>query len=96
MRGRIPPQEQAQGPPARRRALAEVRALIGPRPDDGYRRDLLIEHLHRSTTASAACTTATWWRWRSEMNVPMAEVYEVATFYHHFEVLRGRRAAPRR
>ena len=24
-----------------------------------------------------------------EMNIPMAEVYEVATFYHHFEVLKG-------
>jgi formate dehydrogenase beta subunit len=24
-----------------------------------------------------------------EMNLPMAEVYEVATFYHHFEVVRG-------
>ena len=24
-----------------------------------------------------------------EMNIPMAEVYEVATFYHHFEVVRG-------
>ena len=26
--------------------------------------------------------------------MPMAEVYEVATFYHHFEVLRGDEAAP--
>ena len=27
-------------------------------------------------------------------NIPMAEVYEVATFYHHFEVVRGDEAAP--
>jgi NADH:ubiquinone oxidoreductase subunit F (NADH-binding)/NADH:ubiquinone oxidoreductase subunit E len=29
-----------------------------------------------------------------EMNIPMAEVYEVATFYHHFEVIRGDDVAP--
>lgn len=66
-------------------ALAEVQQLIGAGP---HRRDLLIEHLHRLNDQ---------WRGLYErhlvalarlMNLPMAEVYEVATFYHHFEVLR--------
>ena len=30
-----------------------------------------------------------------QMNLPMAEVYEVASFYHHFEIVRGDGQAPR-
>jgi hypothetical protein len=37
---------------------------------------------------TVACTTGTWWRFGQEMNIQVAGVYEVATFYHHFEVLR--------
>ena len=38
--------------------------------------------------------TGTWWRSPAQMNIPMAEIFEVATFYHHFEILRdGEQAA---
>ena len=66
-------------------ALEEVRALLGERP---RRRDLLIEHLHliqdRYHHLSAAHLAAL----AQEMKLAQAEVYEVATFYAHFDVVR--------
>ncbi len=65
-------------------ALGQVRALLGDRP---RRRDLLIEHLHliqdRYHCLSAAHLAAL----AAEMGLAMAEIYEVATFYAHFDVL---------
>ena len=74
-------------------ALAEVRALIGPRPEGGHRRDLLIEHLHLLQDAFLGLHERHLVALAREMNLPMAEVYEVATFYHHFDVLREGEAA---
>ncbi len=67
-------------------SIAEVRQLIGVAP---HRRDLLIEYLHRLNDAYRALHDRHLVALAKEMNVPMAEVYEVATFYHHFEVVRG-------
>ncbi len=75
-------------------SLEEVRALIGVRPAQGHRRDLLIEHLHKLNDAWRGLHDRHLVALAREMNVPMAEVYEVATFYHHFEVLRGDERAP--
>jgi formate dehydrogenase len=59
------------------------------------RRDLLIEHLHtRSRTATVICRMRTWSHWRQEMNLAMTEVYEVASFYHHFDIVKDGAAAP--
>jgi formate dehydrogenase len=69
-------------------ALAEVRALVGPPPAGGHRRDLLIEHLHTLNDAFGALHLRHLTALAAEMNVPMAEVYEVASFYHHFQILR--------
>ena len=69
-------------------ALDEVRALIGPAPAEGYRRDLLIEHLHKINDAWRGLHERHLVALAREMRLPMAEVYEVASFYHHFEVLR--------
>ena len=72
-------------------ALDEVRALLGDRPRD---RDLLIEHLHlvqdhwHCISASHLAALA------HEMRLPMAEVYETATFYAHFDVLAEGEAPP--
>ncbi len=72
-------------------ALAEVRDLLGDRP---RRRDLLIEHLHliqdRYHHISAAHLRAL----AAEMRLPMAEVFEVATFYAHFDVLKEGETPP--
>jgi formate dehydrogenase len=72
-------------------ALAELRALIGHGP---HRRDLLIEHLHRLNDSYRGLHDRHLVALAAEMSIPMAEVYEVATFYHHFEVLRGDTTAP--
>ncbi len=65
-------------------AVDEVRELLGDRP---RRRDLLIEHLHlvqdRYGHLSADHLTAL----AREMKLSMAEVYEVASFYAHFDIV---------
>ena len=67
-------------------SVAEVRKLIGEAP---HRRDLLIENLHKLNDEYRALHDRHLVALAKEMNLPMAEVYEVATFYHHFEVVRG-------
>jgi len=67
-------------------SLAEVRQLIGSAV---HRRDLLIENLHQLNDEYRALHDRHLVALAKEMNLPMAEVYEVATFYHHFEVVRG-------
>ena len=64
-------------------SLQEVRALV-PAFD---RRDLLIEHLHILNDAYRGLFERHLVALAHEMRLPLAEVYEVATFYHHFEVL---------
>ena len=68
-------------------ALAEVRALIGEAPPQGHRRDLLIEHLHRLQDTYRGLHRRHLVALAHEMNVPRAEVFEVASFYHHFDLL---------
>ena len=72
-------------------SLAEVQALLGDRP---RRRDHLIEFLHlvqdRFHHISAAHITAL----AHELKLSTTEVYEVATFYHHFDVVREGDTAP--
>ncbi len=66
-------------------ALEEVQALLGDRP---RRRDLLIEFLHLIQD-SQGCLPADHLRALAhEMGLAQAEVYEVATFYHHFDVVK--------
>src|SRR5687767_9505698 len=73
------------------RARAEVVALLGapPRP-----RDLLIEFLHRIQDRYGCLSAAHLVALAAEMKLAMAEVYEVATFYHHFDVVKEGDAAP--
>ena len=72
-------------------ALEEVRALLTDLP---RRRDLLIEHLHliqdRYHHISAPHLAAL----AFEMKMALAEVYEVATFYSHFDVVKEGEDAP--
>ncbi|MDB5886170.1 MAG: NAD-dependent formate dehydrogenase flavoprotein subunit [Polaromonas sp.] len=89
LRDRIRRKSQLKGRQADDASVAEVRALIGLRPAEGHRRDLLIEHLHQLNDAWRCLHDRHLVALAKEMNIPMAEVYEVATFYHHFEVVRG-------
>ena len=73
------------------KALEEVRALLGDAP---RRRDLLIEHLHRIQDRYLCLSAPHLVALASEMKLAMTEVYEVATFYHHFDVVKEGDAAP--
>ena len=64
-------------------ALEQVRALLG---DEPRRRDLLIEHLHRIQDRYQVLSAAHLAALADEMRLALAEVYEVATFYAHFDV----------
>src|SRR5689334_9635111 len=66
-------------------ARQEVRALLGSSP---RRRDLLIEYLHRIQDAHGCLSAAHLVALADELKMAMAEVYEVATFYHHFDVVK--------
>ena len=75
------------------KALAEVRSLIGEAPQ---RRELLIEFLHRIQDTYGSISAPHVVALAQEMKLAMTEVYEVATFYHHFDVLKEGEAAPPR
>jgi formate dehydrogenase len=80
-----------KGRPADPQAQAEVQALLGTEP---RRRDLLIEHLHKIQDKYGCISAAHAVALAREMNLAMTEVYEVATFYHHFDVIKEGEAAP--
>ncbi|NNE81408.1 MAG: NADH-quinone oxidoreductase subunit F [Silicimonas sp.] len=71
--------------------LAEVRALLGDRP---RRRDLLIEFLHLIQDKYGHLSADHIAALANEMRLAQTEVYEVATFYAHFDVVREGEAPP--
>jgi formate dehydrogenase len=73
------------------KARDEVRALLG---DDPRRRDLLIEYLHRIQDRYGHLAAPHLAALADEMKLALTEVYEVATFYHHFDVVKEGQAAP--
>jgi formate dehydrogenase beta subunit len=72
-------------------AIAEVRELLGDKP---RRRDLLIEHLHLIQDKYGHLSAAHMTALAAEMRMAQTEVYEVATFYHHFDVVKEGEDAP--
>ncbi|MEM9271216.1 MAG: NAD(P)H-dependent oxidoreductase subunit E, partial [Pseudomonadota bacterium] len=72
-------------------ALAEVQALLGDRP---RRRDLLIEFLHLIQDKYNHLSSNHLRALAEEMRLSQAEVYEVATFYAHFDVVKEGELAP--
>jgi formate dehydrogenase beta subunit len=66
-------------------------ALLGDAP---RRRDVLIEYLHRIQDRFGCLRAAHLVALAAELRIAMAEVYEVATFYHHFDVINDDEAAP--
>ena len=72
-------------------ALLEVQQLLGDAPRD---RDQLIEHLHRIQDSHGHLSAAHLVALAHEMRLSTTEVYEVASFYHHFDVVREGETAP--
>jgi formate dehydrogenase beta subunit len=100
MNDRLPPnpplrEKKVRATPKGRRvdpqALADVRGLLGDAP---RRRDLLIEHLHKIQDRFGCLADRHLVALADEMKLAMTEVYEVATFYHHFDVVKDGGDAP--
>ena len=72
-------------------AREEVVALLGDAP---RRRDLLIEYLHLIQDRFGCLSAPHLVALAAEMKMAMAEVYEVATFYHHFDVVKEGETPP--
>ena len=72
-------------------ACAEVKTLLGDRP---RRRDLLIEFLHLVQDEFGHIGAAHIRALAEEMRLSMAEVYEVASFYAHFDVVKENELPP--
>jgi formate dehydrogenase beta subunit len=72
-------------------AVAQVRELLGAEP---RRRDLLVEHLHKIQDRYGCLSAAHLVALAAEMKLAMAEVYEVASFYHHFDIVKEGDAPP--
>jgi NADH:ubiquinone oxidoreductase subunit F (NADH-binding)/NADH:ubiquinone oxidoreductase subunit E len=73
------------------RALEEIRSLLGERE---RRRDLLIEHLHLIQDRYGHLSAAHLVALAQEMRLALTEVYEVATFYAHFDVVKEGETPP--
>src|ERR1700682_4513706 len=73
-RGRVLEQEE----------VAAVKTLLGERPRE---RALLIEYLHLIQDREGCLPEGHLQALGEELRIPMAEVYEVATFYAHFDVV---------
>jgi len=92
---KIRQKSQLKGRQADEVSLREVRVLL--QTDEAalqHRRDLLIEHLHAINDSFRGLHERHLVALAKLMNIAMAEVYEVATFYHHFEIIREGEEAP--
>lgn len=72
-------------------ALEEVKLLL---TDESRQRDLLIEHLHKIQDHYQHISSKHLVALAHEMNLSTAEVYEVASFYHHFDVVKEGQTPP--
>ncbi len=93
---KIRQKSQLKGRQADDASLREVLALL--QMDDKVlpqRRDLLIEHLHKINDKFRGLHERHLVALAKHMNLAMAEVYEVATFYHHFEIIGEGQESPR-
>ena len=87
-------QRKRQAPKGRRvdvGALEDVQRLLG---DESRQRDLLIEHLHKIQDSFGHLSSAHLAALAQEMRLAQTEVYEVASFYHHFDIVKEGQAAP--
>ncbi len=80
-----------KGRQAEPEAGAQVRELLGDRP---RQRDLLIEFLHLIQDQHGHLSAAHLQALAVEMKLPLAEVYEVASFYAHFDIVLDGETAP--
>ncbi len=87
------PSGRAKGRPLDEAARQSVRRLLG---DDPRQPDLLIEYLHRIQDAEGCLPVAMIHALADELRLAQVEAFEVATFYHHFDVVREGEPRPPR
>jgi len=80
-----------KGRPVDPQAVTEIRELLGR---SRRQRDLLIEFLHRIQDRYGHISAAHILALAEELKLAPTEVYEVATFYHHFDVVKEGQTAP--
>ncbi|GAA0581836.1 NADH-ubiquinone oxidoreductase-F iron-sulfur binding region domain-containing protein [Halomonas salifodinae] len=96
----VTPKRRFRGKPRGRELdpnrLEGLRELLGDERQDASlrRRDLLIEHLHVIQDARGHLALVDLRALATYMNLPMAAVYETATFYAHFDVVHDDQVAP--
>ncbi len=73
------------------KSLAEIRQILGDAPRTP---EMLIEHLHKIQDHYHHISNRHILALSIDMQLPMAEVYEAATFYHHFDVLEANEPPP--
>ncbi|WP_438970940.1 NAD(P)H-dependent oxidoreductase subunit E [Methylophaga sp.] len=73
------------------KALSDVQTLLA---DESRQKDMLIEHLHKIQDGYKYISAAHLVALAHEMKLSRAEVYEVATFYHHFDVIKEDQTPP--
>ncbi|MEM7294612.1 MAG: NAD(P)H-dependent oxidoreductase subunit E, partial [Pseudomonadota bacterium] len=71
--------------------LMEVKTLLGDAPRD---KDFLIEHLHKIQDSQGHLSAPHLTALAHEMKLSTTEVYEVASFYHHFDVIKENEITP--
>ena len=87
-------ERKRQAPKGRRvepQALAQVQLLLG---SSSRQSDLLIEHLHKLQDRYGHLSGAHLAALAQEMQLAQASVYEVASFYHHFDIVKEGGQAP--
>ena len=87
-------QRKRQAPKGRRvdpGALEDVQRLLGA---ESRQRDLLIEHLHKIQDSFGHLPSAHLAALAHEMRLAQTEVYEVASFYHHFDIVKEGETPP--
>jgi formate dehydrogenase len=89
--GRRRPPRTPKGRQVEPQAREEIMALLGDRP---RRHDLLIEHLHLIQDRYGHLSAAHLAALAEQMKLALTEVYEVATFYAHFDVVKEGQTPP--
>jgi len=94
---KAPGRHRARGRPALKgrqtdpEALADLRRLLGDLP---RRADLLVEHLHAIQDGEGRLPRRALTALAHELGMALAEIYEVASFYHNFDISDAAEPAP--
>ena len=82
---------QSRGRHTDPQALKEIKYLLG---DESRQHDLLLEHLHKIQDKFNYISAAHLVALADEMKLSAAKVFEVASFYHHFDIVKEDQSPP--